>query len=283
MDPQNRNQQQNSTESKVENSGQNQNAVGKEIVYAIISDIHGNFEALREVLSEIKNSHEHIAGWFCLGDLVSYNPAPNECIEEVQRLNNIQYIAGNHDRASVDLLDITWFNHTAKRAITWTRKVLKKEHVQFLKSLKDRKKFTAAGKNIILAHGSPDPGHPFDYLLRPYDIQRIEPFLFGTDIIFVGHTHVPGYFQVSENRIHKFKGTGFGLDISLNPEEKYIVNAGSVGQPRDGISQASYVLYYPRQHKLEMKRTPYNITKVQEEIRESGLPGSLADRLAVGR
>ena len=237
----------------------------------ILSDIHGNLEALDEVLSAL--AKERIDKYLCLGDIVGYGADPAECIAETKRLNPIT-IAGNHDWASVGLFGVSYFNPAAKEAVLWTEENLSAEDKQFLKSLK----LLHQEDELTLVHGTLQEPEQFKYMLDLSSAQKTFA-LSKTRICFVGHTHQPGIF-IQENDDCRVSSQ---QKLKLNPAQRYIVNAGSIGQPRDGNPQASYVVYDSEKEQLQIKRVDYDIKKAQGKIIKAGLPRILAERLAVGR
>jgi len=243
---------------------------------ALLSDIHGNIDALEAVISKEKADK-----WLCLGDIVGYNPDPEECVNKIKDLCT-HVIAGNHDQGTVNMLDKKWFNTMARIVLEWTENNLSPDSIQYLKELPLRKKLSYEGYNIIIAHGYPDFNNPFKYIMRAYDLKNINSFIKDIDITFVGHTHVPGVFKKYKGK-WKFTKAVKGLKINIKPKTKYIINVGSVGQPRDGNSQASYSIFHPQRSIIEIKRVDYDIKNVQEKIYERGLPHNLAQRLEVGR
>jgi len=216
---------------------------------AVISDIHGNLIALNTVLEEIDNMKI-----LCCGDLVGYNPWPNEVVEVVID-NKIISVMGNHDFATITG-NTEDFNSIATGAIEWTREKIKKSNIKFLESLPLNYK----GENFLIVHGSPrDPLNEYVYLEHPY----IGSFLEGIrqDILILGHTHVPF--------VKKFS-------------DKVIFNPGSVGQPRDGNPKASYAILDTEKKEVEIKRVSYNIKEVADKIIKENLPEELAMRLFYG-
>ncbi len=245
---------------------------------AIISDIHGNYTALENVLKKIEMYDEQINDIMCLGDLVGYNPEPEKCVNKIREVCS-KVIAGNHDKAMVGELNIQWFRQTVKKSITWTRDHLSEESKSYLKSLNTREDLTINGRKIILAHGSPDQNSPFSYIFNRYDIKAIEPLIMDTNILFIGHTHIPFCFCN--------KGDGWQQiekdEIEINPEYNYIVNVGSVGQPRDRDPRLSFVIFNPDNNLLTFHRYEYNIKEVQDKFAKTDLPEEFSLRLAQGR
>ena len=180
--------------------------------YAVFSDIHSNIEALESVLSVIEK--ENVDEYICCGDIVGYGPEPNECVEKIKSIKNIKIIAGNHDRASVGLFDVNWFNDNTKAAILWTSSQLTKENKNFLRELPEK----IIEENFTVVHGS--PREPIkEYLIKPFDMQENLRF-FETQICFIGHSHYP------------FVYTSEGMKTELRENEsiqivsKSIINAG---------------------------------------------------------
>ena len=179
---------------------------------AVISDIHGNYTALKNTLRKIEMMDEEISDIMCLGDLVGYNPEPEQCVNKVREVST-KVIAGNHDKAMVDELNIEWFRQSVKKSITWTRSKLSDESKKYLKSLNTREDIVINDNKIILAHGSPNQNSPFSYIFNRYDIKGIEPLIMDTTLLFIGHTHIPfcfcnkgeGWFQIEKDEIGNTK------------------------------------------------------------------------------
>ena len=244
---------------------------------AIISDIHGNITALKAVLDDIKNYKDEIDQILCLGDLVGYNPEPEKTINLIKKTCDI-VIGGNHDKSMVDEVDTRWFKYSIKKSIQWTKENLSKESLTYLDSLKLREDITIGNYNLILAHGSPKRSSPFQYIFNEYDIKNIEPLIFNSNILFIGHTHVPSCYYNQGEGWKKNKSK----DIEINPSLNYVINVGSVGQPRDGNPKSSYVVFNPNNNHLEFKRVEYNIEEVKQKFNETDLPRKFADRLEQG-
>ena len=241
---------------------------------AIISDIHSNLAALDSVLARIESLNcDRI---ICLGDIVGYGAEPNEVTNKI-RDRSILNIRGNHDVALLDPRQAETFNRYAQEAIFWTRGELTSENTQFLRSLKDQEQLD----DMILAHGS--LLDPDEYIFSPFQAARsleIAP----CRLTLVGHTHFP--------EIYKFEpSTGLCRDILANEGEieleegfKYLVNSGSVGQPRDGDWRAAFAVYDNEGHGMVyLHRVEYDVHSTAERIKQVGLPSLLADRLFEGR
>ncbi len=221
---------------------------------ALISDVHSNVVALDAVLADIESAAaEQIV---CAGDIVGYYPYPNETIERFRSMN-IRSILGNHDRAVIRINPVG-MNKTAADAVLWTSKRVSADAVDYLKDLKARMQVKLGPHAAGIYHGSPrdDDEYLYEVDAGPELLEMCE-----CDLLVVGHTHIPF--------IKKFS-TGT------------IVNCGSVGQPRDGDSRASYVLYDEKTDSLQIRRVEYDFQSVEEEVQKAGLPPFLGERLRHG-
>lgn len=241
--------------------------------YALFADIHSNLEAFQAVREEFKK--EKIDEYVCLGDIVGYAANPNECLNLARELNPLTIIAGNHDWASVGKTGIDYFRSLAKEAILWTQKELAEENKNFLQNLPLTKEFD----DFVIVHGSLYAPQEWHYIFtlrdakRNFDEQKKR-------ICFIAHSHQP--FIISQDRERKCEGVK-GMRVSLRDDYRYLINIGSVGQPRDGNPDACYCLYDRDKKEIELKRTPYQIKKAQDKIISAGLPQELAWRLSLGR
>ncbi len=241
--------------------------------YAILSDVHGNLEALEVVLADIlARSPEGIV---CLGDFVGYGPDPNECVETL-RPHLVGAVAGNHDLAALGEVDIATFNSFAQAAILWTRDQLTVPVRAYLEGLPRQ----IVPNGFVAVHGSVrDPVE--EYILDPAtaaaNFQAADFHL-----CVVGHSHVPAVFVAEEGRV---SGVPLPPDRPLHLDEgrRYIVNVGSVGQPRDGDPRAAYLWYDGAAQVASLIRLEYPLEVTQTKMMKAGLPSMLAERLAVGR
>jgi diadenosine tetraphosphatase ApaH/serine/threonine PP2A family protein phosphatase len=238
---------------------------------AVISDIHANLHALEAVLGAIDaDPPDEI---WCLGDLVGYGPRPNEVTEEVRRRANV-CLVGNHDLGVVGALDIEEFALDAAVAAHWTRTVLLDEHRAFLESLSPEAKLEGAE----LYHASPrDP--VWEYVISE-EIARDALEATVAPIVLVGHSHVALQVGLSGSTLSGELAPD-GTEVALD-EARWLLNPGSVGQPRDGDPRAAWLELDLDHAKARFHREPYDIARTQEELRERELPEALAERLAHG-
>ncbi len=239
----------------------------------ILSDIHGNLVALETVLQ--------VAGRFdrvwCLGDVVGYGPEPNACIEKLQAFDLV-CVAGNHDWAVLDKLDLEEFNPDARRAAVWTRDQLTPANREWLRALPER--VPPQAERFTLVHGS--PRYPiWEYVLTPA-VARINFDYFDTPLCLTGHTHVPVIFRHLP-REHRAVAEPLpeGAPISLNAE-RLIINPGSVGQPRDGDPRAAYAMLDTDAQTFTHYRVGYAVAATQAKMEQAALPPPLITRLSYG-
>jgi diadenosine tetraphosphatase ApaH/serine/threonine PP2A family protein phosphatase len=237
--------------------------------YAIISDIHANLEAFRSVLEEIEGLN--VERTICLGDIVGYGANPNECIEII-RSQGIISLMGNHDSAACGRTEPIDFNPVAAEAVLWTRETLTEENRIFLGNLPEKEVIDG----FLTVHGA--ISDPDKYILSTYDAAPEFRLLEYVAILcFFGHTHVSVSYSLDKGRIADSRAEA----ISLRKGVKYLVNPGSVGQPRDKDPRASCLVYDSRGD-VEFRRVEYPIEGAQRKIIESGLNGFLAERLSHG-
>lgn len=237
----------------------------------VLSDIHANLTALEAVLQD---AGEPDAVW-CLGDVVGYGPDPNECIERLSALPNLVCLLGNHDAAALGRINLQAFNSEARASIQWLIDVLTPSSRKFLESLPEKLEL----ENVTLAHGS--PRNPvWEYMLDVFTAAVNFDF-FTTHLCFVGHTHVPmAYFMNQDTNLVSWKMLHSGG--TLCPQQRAILNPGSVGQPRDHSPLSSYAIYDSESSCWQAKRTAYDVESVQNRIRAAGLPIRHAQRLSGG-
>jgi len=238
----------------------------------VISDIHANYTALEAV---IKDAGQVDETW-CLGDLVGYGPDPNAVVEQVRELPHLTCILGNHDMAVIGKMAFESFNGDARRSLVWTEKVMNADNMDFLRSLPQSTKVRG---EVTLAHGSPrDP--LWEYVLTTLTA-RLNFDHFDTPFCFIGHSHIQSMFQFNEgNDRVTLEFVRVNRPIILKP--RMILNPGSVGQPRDRDPHSAYAIYETETRQWEARRVEYNVSEVQQRLRESGLPEKHAVRLGEG-
>ena len=238
--------------------------------YAVLSDIHGNLEALRAVLADLATRVDDI---LCLGDLVGYGADPGPCVDLVgARARAV--VTGNHERAVTGGLDLRWFNRYARAAAEWTRERLDGDCAAYLDALP----LTAEVDDATLVHASPRHPDEWEYLVTAEDgLAAFEAF--STRLCFVGHSHVPAMWSLGSSGPDYERGD---IDVSLEAGRRYIVNVGSVGQPRDRDPRAAYALWDVEGRRVHVRRVAYDVGTAQAKIEAARLPRFLADRLAEG-
>jgi len=244
--------------------------------YLILSDIHANWEGLEAVTAHAAGKYDQV---LCCGDLIGYGADPNAVTEWV-RDHVPAVVRGNHDKASVGLDDLEWFNPVARAAAIWTSRELTPENTEYIRNL-PRGPLTFDGFQVV--HGSPLDED--DYILEAADAGSVFGYL-ETPLTFFGHSHLQGGFIWNHERVEiigKPPAWEQRQTLELDPRCAYMINPGSLGQPRDGDPRAACLLYNPDESFLIFYRLPYDVRKAQEKIRRAGLPPLLADRLATGR
>lgn len=248
--------------------------------YLLLSDVHANLEALQAVLD-----HADKRGWdkiLSLGDEVGYNPSPNEVMEifckyeDEGRLESV--ILGNHDKVAVGQCNAENFNERARKSALWTQEQLLPEYVKWLESLAD---MAFVEEDIQVVHGS--PLDPDAYISHPaearFALDNLEP---NIRICFHGHTHLVMVHELVDKNMNRLIPTQDEFVLDIDKNGKYLVNPGSVGQPRDNNSKAAYGIFDSKQSRLWLYRVPYDIAAVQEKIFLAGLPEINASRLSKG-
>ena len=239
--------------------------------YAIIADIHANLEALQVVLEDIKTQAcTHVA---CLGDVVGYNANPKECLDIIRGMN-IPVVKGNHDEYCSTENDLEGFNPHAAEAINWTRDQLTLDDRQWLRDLK----YIRLLASFTLVHATLDQPQRWGYVFDK--LAAAASFTYqNTSMCFFGHTHVPLAFVKDTGQVRGGTYSKFKVEAG----KKYFINVGSVGQSRDGVPKATYVVYDMEEGTIELRRLDYDMGTTQKKILDAGLPPRLAERLALGR
>lgn len=237
---------------------------------AVISDIHGNLEALQAVLKKIESLG--VDKLVCLGDTVGYGANPNECAELVREKTHLA-LCGNHDHAAVGETSIEYFNSYARAAILWTMGVLKPDCREFLKGLP----FTGAVDGAFLVHSTPSEPARWNYVFEVHE--ALDEFnAFRERVCFIGHSHFALFF-VKEGQSCKVV---LPRTFTLENDTRYLVNVGSVGQPRDGLPTACFATYDAPDGVVQFHRVEYDLSLTYQKIVKARLPRFLAERLLIG-
>lgn len=236
---------------------------------AVISDIHANLEALEACFKKIDElKPDEIV---CLGDLVDYCAQPNECVDFI-RLRVKHVVLGNHDEAQFRYEIAEGFSDNAHTSSLYTRTIIKKEHIGYFKTLPR----TLALENLFFVHSSPSEPAYYSYILTPR-MADINFSYFRERICFIGHSHLPVIFEQNTLDVREVE-PGF-----LDPRKRYIINVGSVGQPRDWDPKLSFGLLDTKSNVYENVRVEYDVDSAAQKIKKEGLPLALANRLYTGR
>lgn len=242
--------------------------------YLILSDIHANFDALESVLEDADGGYDRV---LCCGDLVGYGACPNEVTNWARKRLDVA-VRGNHDKAAVGLDTMEWFNPFARASTQFTTGALTSVNREYLRELPQG---PVEIDRLQVVHGSPQDED--EYLVNSEEVRYLRrPML--CPVTFFGHTHLQGGFLCHRNGVARLvrRRQARKQEIELEQDCDYLVNPGSVGQPRDGDPRAAYAIYSPEVRLVTFRRTSYDIKAAQKRIRDAGLPEILADRLAVG-
>ncbi len=264
--------------------------------YAILSDIHANLEAFQTVLEKCKDVD--VEQYVCLGDTVGYGANPAECLALLRSLNPIANVKGNHDEfASNNDEVMEGFNPHARAAVLWTKAQLNEDARDYLANLPFRS--TPRGTNFTIVHATLDSPDAWGYIFDPYHAEDNFQYQF-TPVCFCGHSHVPLVFCKKPvifrtgNPIEPVPEWTDGkvslpeadketeITLQIQPGYKYLINVGSVGQPRNRDPRASFAVYDSAEKTVTRYAIPYDIAAAQEKIRAAGLPERLAARLEIG-
>jgi len=244
--------------------------------YLILSDIHANWEALEAVLARAQSSYDRIV---CCGDVVGYGANPDAVTEWV-RNNVANIVRGNHDKACAGLEDLEWFNAIARTSALWTQENMKPDNIGYLHDLIKGPEWI---DGFQIVHGSPLDED--EYVVSEHDVAQIAPYL-DAPVSFFGHTHLQCGFLCHRNGVRRLRSVDMESDaevLDLEADASYLINPGSVGQPRDGDWRAAFALFDTETQVVHFHRTPYNLKAAQDRIFAANLPARLATRLAAGR
>jgi diadenosine tetraphosphatase ApaH/serine/threonine PP2A family protein phosphatase len=237
----------------------------------LFSDIHGNHAALVRVIEFLRD--RGATSFVCAGDIVGYGPEPAACVELVRGLRGT-VVAGNHDWGVVGRLPATAFNEAARAALEWTRGRLSEDALAFLDSLA----LVEDSAPLHLVHSAPSAPEQWEYVFSVREAEE-EMDSFAQPICVVGHSHYTFAAERRHGETRLLSPAGF----VVRPDARYLVNVGSVGQPRDGDPRSACALYDTETYEFSFFRLEYDLPSVQAQIRAAGLPSFLADRLALGR
>ena len=246
--------------------------------YLVLSDIHSNLEAFEKCMEIAKGLFDEV---LCLGDLVGYGPDPNAIMDAMSEIAAVT-IRGNHDKACCGITDASDFNPLARASALWTREQLTARNLSALRNLPEGP-VEVAGFQLV--HGSPRDED--EYVVEGYDaLPAFEST--SSRLVFFGHTHLQGGFMVTPGKDLKqiqcySIEDGQALTLNLEPDARYLINPGSVGQPRDRDWRAAFVILDSEKGQVEYYRTPYEVAETQRKMKSAGLPEPLILRLEYGR
>jgi diadenosine tetraphosphatase ApaH/serine/threonine PP2A family protein phosphatase len=238
--------------------------------YAVLGDVHGNWEALCATLDDAKT--QGVTDYVCVGDLVGYNADPSICMDRIREICSA-VVRGNHDHYCVHDECLEDFHPLAASVVEWTRGQLNEDQVAYLKHMR----LSQVVDGFTLVHSTLDMPEKWGYVFDC--LQADANFAYqSTALCFHGHTHLPVVFE-KQGRVTRRNVSELRLELG----KKYFINTGSVGQPRDGDPRASYVVYDLTSRTVVMRRVPYDIPTTQKKIWDAGLPERLAHRLEIGK
>jgi diadenosine tetraphosphatase ApaH/serine/threonine PP2A family protein phosphatase len=244
--------------------------------YLILSDIHANCEALAAVLAHVRRKRWDKA--IVLGDVVGYGANPNQAVEMVRDLKPLVAIRGNHDKVCSGVEDGEMFNRVALQAAIWTRRKLNPQNLRWLRSLPEGP--VVVDGAFAVSHGTPIDEDAYIFgEIEALNVFRQTAF----PLCFFGHSHFPVVFGLSPDAIQTVLTQPPSFHFRLEPGVRYLVNPGSIGQPRDGNPLASFAMFDSKTQAVAIYRVPYDIERAQQKILDAGLPRPLADRLGLGR
>ncbi len=238
--------------------------------FAIFGDIHANLHALETVLADSRR--RNCTHFVCMGDVVGYNAFPGQCVKIIRELD-CPVVKGNHDEQASLLGEQEGFNPLAEEAISWTRNQLNESDKDWLRSLRLQRQV----RDFTIVHATLDTPHKWGYVFNQLDAAASFNYQ-HTTVCFIGHTHAPkAYIRDGSVRTLQLES------LQIQQGKKYLINVGSVGQPRDGDPRAAYCIYDTNTNTVELVRLDYDIAGAQKANMDAGLPKRLADRLAAGR
>jgi len=244
--------------------------------YLVLSDMHGNCDAFAAVLRKVRR--KKFDATLVLGDLVGYGAGPNQVVESVKNLEGtVHVVRGNHDKVVGELEDGSNFNQPALAAARWTTERLTPANMRYVREMPLGP--LPVTDDLHICHGSPLDEDT--YVFSIYDAYEIFSN-YPAEVVFFGHTHIPSLFVLQPEGIEVAVVQGDSFTLELEEGKRYLLNPGSIGQPRDRDPRASFLTYDSDSRTIRWQRVEYAISKAQERIVRSGLPKVLADRLALG-
>ncbi len=242
---------------------------------AIFSDIHGNLESMEAFVAD--TAARSVDHYICLGDVVGYGASPNECFDRLNALPEFRLILGNHDAAAIWQTSPYEMSLNASKAILWTMDQLSEPHTQRIKELDALIQI----QDMVFCHANPYHPTGWRYVTTWFNAM-LSFFSSHGRITFIGHTHCPKIICKSQAFKIRFFTPVQNDRMVIDPDCRYIINCGSIGQPRDGNPYASYIIYDVGQQCIEFVRYPYDIEGAARRIKDAGLPGALVERLFKG-
>jgi diadenosine tetraphosphatase ApaH/serine/threonine PP2A family protein phosphatase len=242
---------------------------------AILSDIHSNLEALSACRE--RALAQGVEQFVCLGDCVGYGGDPVATMDLLMSLPGLVAVLGNHDEHMIVERDM-WTSPQVKQAVDWTRKQLRRAHLDFLGALP----YQQIDRGVTYVHASAARPYEWDYLLDADQVWECMQAA-ETSLVFIGHVHIPAVYREIRNESVELVVPEAGKALRLNPDLRYVVNVGSVGQPRDDDNRASFVIYDEAQNSITFQRVPYDYAATGRKILAAGLHPFFAERLASGR
>lgn len=239
--------------------------------YAILGDIHANWEALSAVLADAAS--QGVTHYASVGDIVGYNADPIACLEKVREIAGAAVVRGNHDHYCAHDESLAGFHPLAADVVDWTRKQLTAAHKEWLRSLR----FSTTVETFMMVHSTLDNPEMWGYVFDKLEAEANFAYQLSS-VCFFGHTHVPLAFE----KAGVVRG-GLYSKLKITGGRKYFINVGSVGQPRDGDPRAAYAIFDMFNNIVELRRVPYDVEATKKKILDAGLPPRAAARLSVGR
>ncbi|MDJ0764914.1 MAG: metallophosphoesterase family protein [Myxococcota bacterium] len=240
----------------------------------IFSDVHANFEALSSVLAAYED--ENIDIFLCAGDVVGYGASPVECMDLVRSVAEAA-VLGNHDAAVAGRMDYSYYYEAARKVLDLHAVLLSKDHMGWLRALPYRREFEEL--DLTLCHGSPINEEEFDYIFTADQAYAVLPYFKNLKkVTCIGHSHLCRVFALTETDVEEIARSHF----SVEPDRKYIISVGSVGQPRDYDNRATYTVYDTDTKEFYFKRVEYDIERSASKIFEAQLERNFGNRLFIG-